>query len=132
MMVDERSEFGHRLDGIDGRLGAIETVCRTSDGRLAQLVAFEERRDRREDALLKIEKERRDASAEERAAITKAELAERAAKGAWRRSLVTRDMLIPLISAISGIIATLATIGGVSALQGPAAAAPPAIEQEAP
>lgn len=91
-----------RLEGVEGRLCTLEELARTSDGRLARLVEFEERRDRREEAAAKREQEQAQAAAA-------VDLEERRARGAWLRTtlgtMFSREVLGPLITVLAGLAA---------------------------
>lgn len=86
------AKLANELDNINERLGKLENVAITSDGRLAQLVELEQRRDRREEAL------------------AKSEIQERRERGTWLRSIASKEVAIPLVSAIGSAILTWAGI----------------------
>lgn len=114
----EQAQIGtltvERLGCVEERLGRVEDVVRASDAKLARLVELGERRDRRE---------------EEAAA---AELAERTERGRWLRSLLSREVVIPLVAAIGGLvtggIGLRAIPLAVEAAPAEAAAAEPEVE----
>lgn len=111
--------IAHELEQIDNRLESLERVALLSDAKLAELVRYEERRDRREEEALRIERERREESADAQARRVDAEIVERSARGAWLRSMVTPTTVLPIMTALGGILGTLGLSTAVTQCTGP-------------
>lgn len=102
----ERALVSDRLDRLDDSVDALRGEVREGNTLLRRLVEQGDSRERREDLL------------------AKAELDERQAQGAWLRSIVSRDVLLPLVTSVG---AFLTGIGSAIGLWSMSAAAVPAI-----
>lgn len=110
--------LAHEVGSIDKRLSNLEENSETTNNLLEQLVTIQTRRDTREEQELVIERERRKASAEAELIRVQAGITERSARGAWFRSLVSKDMLMPIVGAIVGILSAWAAGIGMGPSQG--------------
>lgn len=109
-------KVAHELESVDSRLENLEGLTKESVGHLAALVAIQTRRDAREQTELEIERDRRKASAEAELIRIQAGVAETSARGTWLRSLVSKEMLMPLVSAVVGVLAAAATGVGIGSM----------------
>jgi DNA repair ATPase RecN len=104
----EEALVSDRLERLEERLETLEELARSSDGRLARLVELSEADDRRKEAALQSEIERRKASQDAETKRVDAELAERAEHGRWWRSTA----MPPILTGLGTLIAALATAIG--------------------
>lgn len=83
----ERALTSDRLQRVEARLEGLEQVARASDSKLERLVELSERRDKREEARAEREADEQKASRQ------------------WLRSLVSREVIIPLLGVLGGLVA---------------------------
>ena len=112
--VTERVLVSERLGDVEAKVDLLQHGVQDLHVALWRLVEIEERRDRREQATLE------------------RELAERAERSSWLRSLISERTVAPLLAAIAGAIAGALGSGGGAALLLPTNQSPPDVTAPAP
>lgn len=93
----ERALVSDRLDRVEDRLAHLEGLALSSDRRLARLVELAEARDAREVEEARWHRE------------------QEAARATWLRSVVSREVLVPLAAALAGLVGGHWGLGALAA-----------------